>query len=212
VDGLIGGETRSRRSPRPWEPVGTTRSSSRRSRHTSPTGCTSTSPRVSGGSVCPSRSSPREKRAGPSGPPAEPAGRRGPPPSRRETRRRRPHPPSATAAAAQLVERALHLREDRLVGTVDVVAEARATHGPYRESRTRRRARRRLLAACGSGDPDPPTDIAAFLGDIAPARSSASCAGEEWGFAFRSNLATTELAAPLRGYAQIGRTRNGVFL
>ena len=64
----------------------------------------------------------------------------------------------------------------------------------------------------GSGDPDPPTDIAAFLGDIAPASSSASCAGEEWGFAFRSNLATTELAAPLRGYAQIGRTRNGVFL
>jgi hypothetical protein len=64
----------------------------------------------------------------------------------------------------------------------------------------------------GSGDPDPPTDIAAFLGDIAPARSTASCSGEEWGFSFRSNQATTELPGPLRGYAQMGHTRNGVFL
>lgn len=45
----------------------------------------------------------------------------------------------------------------------------------------------------GSGNAVPPTDPAAFLGDIAPARSTASCTGKEWGFAFRSNQATTKL-------------------
>ena len=49
--------------------------------------------------------------------------------------------------------------------------------------------------------------MAAFLGDIAPARSTAWFAGEEWGFEFRSERADTD-----RGYAQIGRTRNGAFL
>ena len=127
VEGLMAARTRSRRSPRPSEPAGTTRSSSPRSRHTSPTGCTSTSPRVSGGSVCPSRSSPREKRAGPSGPPAEPGGRRGPAPGRRETRRRRPHPPSATAATAQLIACA-----------------------PSPRGSTRRHGRRRRRSACDS--------------------------------------------------------------
>jgi len=59
----------------------------------------------------------------------------------------------------------------------------------------------------GSGATVPSKDAAAFLGDIAPARSTARCSGEEWGFSFISDLASTD-----RGYAQIGRTRNGVFL
>jgi len=49
--------------------------------------------------------------------------------------------------------------------------------------------------------------MAAFLGDIAPARSTARCTGEEWGFSFRSDQAGTD-----GGYAQLGRSRNGVFL
>jgi hypothetical protein len=59
----------------------------------------------------------------------------------------------------------------------------------------------------GLGAGVPPTDMAAFLGDIAPARSTGSFSGEEWGFEFTSERATTD-----RGYAQMGRTRNGVFL
>jgi hypothetical protein len=59
----------------------------------------------------------------------------------------------------------------------------------------------------GSGAAVPPTDMAAFLGRIAEARSDGWFAGEEFGFAFRSDAATTD-----RGSAEIGRSRNGVFL
>ncbi len=59
----------------------------------------------------------------------------------------------------------------------------------------------------GSGNAVPPEDQAAFVGDIAPARSTIRCSGEEWGFSFNSDLAGVE-----RGHAQIGRSRNGVFL
>jgi hypothetical protein len=59
----------------------------------------------------------------------------------------------------------------------------------------------------GSGRTVPPEAAAAFLGDIAPARSTIRCSGEEWGFSFSTDLAGTD-----RGSAQIGRTRNGVFL
>lgn len=63
------------------------------------------------------------------------------------------------------------------------------------------------FAPRGSGAAVPATDMAAFLGDIAPARSTARCTGEEWGFSFRSDQAGTD-----GGYAQLGRSRNGVFL
>jgi hypothetical protein len=59
----------------------------------------------------------------------------------------------------------------------------------------------------GSGSDVPATDPAAFLGKIAPARSTGAFTGEEWGFAFR---ATGDTAA--QGWAQVGRTRNGKFL
>jgi hypothetical protein len=59
----------------------------------------------------------------------------------------------------------------------------------------------------GSGKAVPATDPAAFLGEIAPARSAATFSGEEWGFAF--DLAT---GGTNGGYAQIGRSRNGFFL
>ena len=59
----------------------------------------------------------------------------------------------------------------------------------------------------GSGDDVPETDPAAFLGRIAPARSTGSFAGEEWGFACRGVGDTAD-----RGWAQVARTRNGRFL
>jgi hypothetical protein len=59
----------------------------------------------------------------------------------------------------------------------------------------------------GSGTVVPRTDKAAFRGEIAPARSVGSFTGAEWAFAFTSEQATTD-----RGYAQMGRTRNGAFL
>jgi hypothetical protein len=62
------------------------------------------------------------------------------------------------------------------------------------------------FAEAGKGRAVAPTDPAAFLGSFAPARSTISADGEEWGFAFRA-AATTQ-----RGYAQVGRTRNGVWL
>ena len=59
----------------------------------------------------------------------------------------------------------------------------------------------------GSGATVPPEDPAAFLGRIAPASSTIRCSGEEWGFSASSDLAGTD-----GGHAQIGRSRNGVFL
>jgi hypothetical protein len=59
----------------------------------------------------------------------------------------------------------------------------------------------------GSGSDVPATDMAAFLGKIASARSTGAFAGEEWGFEFRARGDTAG-----RGWAQVGRTRNGVFL
>jgi hypothetical protein len=61
--------------------------------------------------------------------------------------------------------------------------------------------------AHGRGTAVPATDRAAFAGDIALAESTISSVGEEWGFSFRSDRATTD-----GGHAQLGRTRNGVFL
>jgi hypothetical protein len=53
------------------------------------------------------------------------------------------------------------------------------------------------------------TDPGAFLGEIAPAVSTGSFSGEEFGFAFESNRGVS--TSP-RGYAQIGTERNGTFL
>jgi hypothetical protein len=61
--------------------------------------------------------------------------------------------------------------------------------------------------ARGKGATVPATDIAAFRGEIAPATSTIRASGEEWGFAFRADASTDR-----GGYAQLGRTRNGVFL
>jgi hypothetical protein len=59
----------------------------------------------------------------------------------------------------------------------------------------------------GSGTDVAPTDKAAFLGDIAPARSRGWFKGEEWGFSFESRDASED-----GGWAQLGHVRNGVFL
>ncbi len=60
----------------------------------------------------------------------------------------------------------------------------------------------------GSGNAVPPTHPAAFLGSIAPARSTGSFSGTELGFSFASKRgASTDL-----GYAELGTERNGVFL
>jgi hypothetical protein len=60
----------------------------------------------------------------------------------------------------------------------------------------------------GMGTRVPATDPRAFLGEFARAVSRASISGKEIGFEFESNIASS---SP-RGYAQIGRERNGVFL
>jgi hypothetical protein len=59
----------------------------------------------------------------------------------------------------------------------------------------------------GKGRAVAPTSPAAFLGDFAPARSTASFSGSEFGFSFRSTMATSD-----RGYAELGPERNGTFL
>ena len=60
-----------------------------------------------------------------------------------------------------------------------------------------------------SGNAVRPEDKRAWLGEMAPALSTARIEGEEFGFAFRSDgAARTDRG----GYAQLGRERNGVFL
>jgi hypothetical protein len=60
----------------------------------------------------------------------------------------------------------------------------------------------------GSGTGVPPTDPAAFLGRFAVARSTAAFEGSEFGFGFRSDPGVSSD----RGFAEMGRERNGVFL
>jgi hypothetical protein len=60
----------------------------------------------------------------------------------------------------------------------------------------------------GQGTKVSPTDPAAFVGELAVAESTAEFAGSEFGFSFRSDPGvSTE-----RGFAEIGRERNGIFL
>ena len=61
----------------------------------------------------------------------------------------------------------------------------------------------------GMGLSVPATDPGAFLAEIAPAVSTGSFSGEEFGFAFESNRGAS--TSP-RGYAQIGTERNGTFM
>jgi hypothetical protein len=61
----------------------------------------------------------------------------------------------------------------------------------------------------GKGTTVPPTDPAAFLGEIAPAVSTISFSADEIGFEFESNKGAS--TSP-RGFAEIGSERNGVFL
>jgi hypothetical protein len=60
----------------------------------------------------------------------------------------------------------------------------------------------------GKGETVPPTDPAALLADLAFARSTASVAGAEFGFRFRSNPGVSTD----RGFAEMGSERNGAFL
>jgi hypothetical protein len=59
----------------------------------------------------------------------------------------------------------------------------------------------------GRGGAVPPDDAGAFLGDFATARSTGWFEASEFGFAFRSEEATTD-----RGFAELGRERNGALL
>jgi hypothetical protein len=60
----------------------------------------------------------------------------------------------------------------------------------------------------GNGNHVPPTDPGAFLGDFAPAFARGSLSGRELGFSFKSNPGVTTQ----RGFAEMGRERNGSFL
>jgi hypothetical protein len=64
------------------------------------------------------------------------------------------------------------------------------------------------LMKLGSGNAVSPTDPAAFLGRFRTARATGSFSGSELGFAFESNPG----ASSDRGFAELGRERNGVFL
>jgi hypothetical protein len=77
--------------------------------------------------------------------------------------------------------------------TVSLHAEWRATGPPVHR---------------GKGHAVPPTDQAAFLGQFALARSTATFVGAEFGFSFRSD----PRVSTARGFAEMGRERNGVFL
>jgi hypothetical protein len=59
----------------------------------------------------------------------------------------------------------------------------------------------------GKGTAVPSTNEAAFLGQMAPARSVGRFSGQQVGFSFLSDDATTD-----KGYARIGTERNGSFL
>jgi hypothetical protein len=65
------------------------------------------------------------------------------------------------------------------------------------------------LAPQGAGTGVPATDPRAWLGEIAPAVSTGSFSGREIGFEFESDRGVS--TSP-RGWAQIGRVRNGIFL
>jgi hypothetical protein len=60
----------------------------------------------------------------------------------------------------------------------------------------------------GKGTAVPATDPAAFLGSFAVARSTATFSGSEFGFNFTSDPGVSTD----RGFAEMGRERNGVFL
>jgi hypothetical protein len=60
----------------------------------------------------------------------------------------------------------------------------------------------------GKGNGVPPTDPAAFSARFAVARSTAAFTGSEFGFSFRSNPGVSTD----RGFAEMGRARNGVFV
>ena len=65
------------------------------------------------------------------------------------------------------------------------------------------------LLTRGMGAAVEPTDPGAFIGEIAPAVSTASFSGREIGFEFVSRRGVS--TSP-QGYAQLGTERNGVFL
>jgi hypothetical protein len=63
-------------------------------------------------------------------------------------------------------------------------------------------------ATLGSGAAVAPTDPAAFLARFSAARATGSFSGTELGFSFKSDPG----ANSDRGYAELGRERNGAFL
>ena len=93
-----------------------------------------------------------------------------------------------------LIEQFQFLGPNLIPSTISLDAEWRAT-GP--------RVKR------GSGNTVPPTDPAAFLGELSPATATASFSGTEIGFAFETHSATS---SDLGGFAELGTERNGSFL
>ena len=98
------------------------------------------------------------------------------------------------AATVPMIEQFVFLGPNLVPATVDLEVEWEAL-GP--------RVRR------GAGKTVVPTDPAAFLGEFAPARSTASLSGTELGFSFRTDVGAR--SDPL-GFAQMGTERNGTFL
>jgi hypothetical protein len=65
-----------------------------------------------------------------------------------------------------------------------------------------------LAVSVGKGNNVPPTDPAAFRGEFSPAIARGSFSGSELAFSFKADPG----ASSTRGYAELGRERNGVFL
>jgi hypothetical protein len=61
----------------------------------------------------------------------------------------------------------------------------------------------------GKGKTVPPTDMGAFLGEFAPARSTARFSGRELGFRFKTDPGASSDPA---GFAEMGSERNGAFM
>lgn len=98
------------------------------------------------------------------------------------------------AANVPLIDQFVFLGPNSIPSTVSLNVRWRAT-GPR--------------VARGKGKTVPANDGGAFLGEFAPARSTATFSGKELGFRFQSDPgATTDPA----GFAEMGSERNGSFM
>jgi hypothetical protein len=116
-----------------------------------------------------------------------------------------PIPPGAFGFSRSGRRARLHLRD---IGVIDTFVFAGANSTPATLDLSVDWEATGPAQQLGSGESVPPDDPAAFLGTFRQARATATFAGIELGFAFRTR---TEATSDL-GFAELGFERNGVFL